>query len=185
MKILKNAFFVLLTAILITISGTILLTGKQDFKGYRILVVKSGSMEPTIKTGALILIQRQSVYHIKDIVTYGSAARKDTLITHRIIAQDTKNKKLLFTLKGDANKAPDLNGVPPSAVIGRLFFAIPYLGYLIAFVKTPPGVSIFIIIPTTILVWEEVKNIREKLFIKKQIEVQKSPKKPKKKGKKK
>jgi signal peptidase len=185
MKIVKNVFFAILVIILVAISGTILLTGKHDFKGCRILIVKSGSMEPTIKTGSLILIQKQSSYHVKDIVTYGSAVRKDTLITHRIVSQDLKSSKLLFTLKGDANKAPDLNGVPPSAILGKMLFAVPYLGYLIAFVKTPLGVSIFIIIPTTILVWEEVKNIREKLFTKKQTIAQKPPKKTKKKEKKK
>jgi len=175
MKILKNTLFTLVTLVLLFISVSILLTGKQDFRGFRILIVKSGSMEPAIKTGSLILIQKQPSYQIKDIVTYGSLVRKDTLVTHRITAQDTTHSKLLFTLKGDANKSPDLNGVPPSAIIGRMLFAIPYLGYLIAFVKTPIGISIFVIIPATIIIWEEIKNIRSKLIPQK-----KSPKKKRK-----
>ena len=38
--------------------------------GYSALIVLSGSMEPTIKTGEVIVIHAQKDYKIKDILTY-------------------------------------------------------------------------------------------------------------------
>lgn len=99
--------------------------------GYSALIVLSGSMEPTIMTGEVIVIHAQDEYKNGDILTY----REDgALVTHRIVnvTEDT------FTTRGDANNTDD----PPikkSQAVGKTIFHIPYLGKVILFIQSPVG----------------------------------------------
>ena len=46
-------------------------------------------------------------------------------------------------------------------MIGKVISKIPYIGYPISFTRTLPGVIILIVIPATIIIYEEVGNIRK------------------------
>lgn len=46
--------------------------------------------------------------------------------------------------RGDANNTPDLDVVQANAVVGRVVWAIPYIGSALAFLKTPLGMVILI-----------------------------------------
>lgn len=46
--------------------------------------------------------------------------------------------------QGDANNTPDLDVVQANAVVGRVVWAIPYIGSALAFLKTPLGMVILI-----------------------------------------
>ena len=69
--------------------------------GYGILKVKSGSMEPTILTGSIIIIKKQENYEIGEIITY--KVQDKYLITHRIIEKYENG----FFCKGDNNNIQD------------------------------------------------------------------------------
>ena len=64
----------------------------------------------------------------------------NVIATHRIIqVQGAGTSQLGFRTQGDANDHAD--GVTPaSAVIGKVAFTIPYLGYLSNFIQQPQGV---------------------------------------------
>ena len=101
--------------------------------GYSALVVLSGSMEPTIMTGEVIVIHSQSDYEIKDILTYRDSG---VLVTHRIVDKT----ETTYTTRGDANNVDD----PPikkSQAVGKTIFHIPYLGKVILFVQSPIGLA--------------------------------------------
>ncbi|MCI2985704.1 S26 family signal peptidase, partial [[Clostridium] innocuum] len=49
---------------------------------FRIYCILSGSMEPTISTGSLILVDTDVVLYTEDIVTF---QKQDSIITHRIV----------------------------------------------------------------------------------------------------
>jgi signal peptidase I, archaeal type len=165
-----KAFFLIFNLFLIILVSTIgiiiILTGRKDIYGYRALIVLSGSMEPTIKTGSLIFIKKEKNYKKNDVVSYGSVVRKNAIVTHRIIDIIKKQNIKYFILKGDANKSRDLYPVPATAVLGKFIFAIPFLGYFISFAKTPLGLIILIIIPGTIIIWEEIKNLKSIFLLK-------------------
>ena len=63
--------------------------------GIGMLLVGSGSMEPEIGTGDIIIIKKCKEYKIGDIVTYD--IEQKYLVTHRIIEQDGEE----ITTKGD------------------------------------------------------------------------------------
>ena len=52
-------------------------------------------------------------------------------VTHRVV----KKEEGTFITKGDANKNADPIPVAKSQIIGRVVFCLPYLGYIIYFLK--------------------------------------------------
>ena len=130
---------------------------------YKIFAVKSGSMEPKIKIGSLIVIQPQENYQVGDIVSFHSEFLKTDkdVITHRIDKITEQNGLKLYSTKGDANQSADLKQTPKDQIIGKYRFKIPFLGYILSFIKTATGLILIIIIPGTIIIYEELKKIRQ------------------------
>ena len=99
--------------------------------GYGAAVVLSGSMEPVLSVGDLIIVREAESYQKNDIVVFQD---KDSLVVHRIVATDDKT----VTTRGDANQVAD-EPVSISAVKGKVLFWIPYLGKVVGALKTPVG----------------------------------------------
>ncbi len=129
---------------------------------YRILSVISGSMEPTIDTGSLIAVKPVDEYRQGDVITFKpteSSEDKDN-ITHRIVGIEETDGFIEYKTKGDANEHEDSDTVKPSQIIGKYFFSIRYLGYILMYIKTLPGLLILVIVPATLIIYEEIKKIR-------------------------
>lgn len=166
---IKNIITGLLFVLIVILGGLIFLSGRSDIQGWRILIVKSGSMEPTIKTGSVIAVQKQSDYQKGDVVTFGPTTRPELLITHRIIDVTEKNGEKYIQTKGDFNASADQELTPMKAVVARHRFSVPYIGYLIGFAQTQLGVVVLIVIPGTILIYDELMNLKKafvELFMK-------------------
>ena len=139
----------------------------------QIKVVESGSMEPAIKVGSVALIKPVSSYKIGDIITFEgnfkNAKGQKVPTTHRIIEMRVDRGNPIYITKGDANEEPDSKEIPQSQVIGKVYLAIPYLGYAIAAARTTYGFLALVIIPAAIVVWDqsgkiwgEIKRMRAK-----------------------
>lgn len=99
---------------------------------YKPLVVLSGSMEPTFKTGSVIYYREVSLNELKvgDIITFNT--KSNSFVSHRIVSIEGN----LIETKGDANNSPDVNKVQFDDVLGKdLNISIPYVGYYIWFVN--------------------------------------------------
>jgi signal peptidase I len=173
-------FLILIVGIMI---GYTLLPIKDN---YKILVVTSGSMEPDIKTGSLAVIKPSNEYSVGDIISFSRAnsSEKKDLTTHRITEIVEDEGEIYYRTKGDANEAEDRNLISKDQIVGRYYFSIALLGYLIKYLKTLPGLVLIIIIPATIIIYEEIKKIRQEAKkikeIKAKKKLNKSPKKEKK-----
>ncbi|MHB8053175.1 MAG: hypothetical protein ACYDEZ_07810 [Methanoregula sp.] len=44
-----------------------------------------------------------------------------------------------------------------------MVFSVPYLGYLVAFIRTPLGLVLFLVIPATILIISELLKVYKSL----------------------
>lgn len=181
-KILKKiwgVFYNLLTTAIVFVAIITAFTVLQAPGGYRFFVVQSGSMEPKIKTGSVVLVAPDSEYKVGDVITYKinpNADLKDikSTVTHRIIeVKDDEGRKTLKT-KGDANQSPDLEMATQNSILGKMRFSIPYAGYAIAFAKTQTGFFVLIIIPATIIVYGELQAIKNE--IRRMLEKRKSEK---------
>src|SRR3989344_181694 len=126
--------------------------------GNSALIVRSGSMQPAIAVGDLAVVKKQasSDYKAGDIIAFKS---QDKIVSHRIIGLKNQNGKVFYQTKGDANKNEDQGLVAESAIIGKAYFRLPYLGKLIAFTKTSAGFSLAVIFPALLVIAFEIQNI--------------------------
>ncbi len=93
--------------------------------------VLTGSMRPHYPPGTLVVVKPEDSYGIGDVVTYQLESGKATVVTHRIVSVgSTLDGETTYTAQGDANNAPDREPVKPVQVRGRLWYSVPYLGYV-------------------------------------------------------
>lgn len=100
--------------------------------GFAQVIVISGSMQPTIDVGDMLIIQEKSSYSTNDIVTFHWSK---SLVTHRVIeANDIE-----VVTKGDANNVAD-EPIPLSDIEGKVVVRIPGAGDIVLFLRTPFGI---------------------------------------------
>lgn len=109
--------------------------------GYAFLEVISGSMEPTIKVGDLVVINTNDK-DIKenDVITYASP--NGSLVTHRV----TESSSNGFITKGDANNTVDEKIVNKNNIVGKYTFRIPYFGIVLNAFQKPLTLILILII---------------------------------------
>lgn len=130
--------------------------------GNKALIVRSGSMEPAIKVGDLVVVNPKGeglVYKEGDIIAFKGDKDPKILTTHRIVATQTKDGKLFYETKGDANKDSDNGLVASERVIGKVVFLLPYAGRVFAFTKSNIGFPLLVIFPALFVIVLEVVNI--------------------------
>src|SRR3990167_8587988 len=127
--------------------------------GNKSLIVRSGSMQPTIAVGDLITAKPQQEYKVGDIVAFKDPLKSSVLVTHRIIGQEVQNGKIYFKTKGDGNENADFNLVSKENVIGRADISIKGVGKLLAFTKTNTGFGAVVILPALLVIVFEIINI--------------------------
>lgn len=115
-------------------------------------------MEPAIPTGAVVLVKdRPGGYSVGDTITF---KQQTATVTHRVKAiEKDSNNKISYRTQGDANSDPDSNLVASENVIGSVRLVVPYLGLLVNKAQTPQGFVLLVVVPATIIVYEESKNI--------------------------
>jgi len=158
-KILSN----LTSAVIIAVAILILISVFPVTGNHKILVVKSGSMEPHIKTGSVVFVSPRKEYNIGDVITFAGRGNTESSTTHRIADIEDANGNKSFITKGDANNANDTNTVSSENVIGKVLFSVPYFGYAVAAAKQPLGFALLIIVPAALIIIEEVGKIRKEL----------------------
>ncbi len=151
-----NVTLFALVAIGVLVVGSIL----PIFGSNRVFVVQSGSMEPAIPTGSVILVGVAPSYGMGDIVTW-QPARGGTPITHRIvrILPEEGGVGARYQTKGDANQADD-EVIVESQILGSVKFSLPYLGYPVSFAKQPLGFVLLILIPSLLIIFDEILNLK-------------------------
>jgi signal peptidase len=144
--------------LILIISGS-LFTIFTPFFGWRTEVVISGSMEPAISTGSVVIVRPVIPDTLRkgDVIMYYSPD-KSSLTTHRVFNVDSE-PSLRFITKGDANNNSDVIPVTPGQIVGIVAFTIPYLGLLAQFIKTPLGFTLFLLIPAAILIGREILDL--------------------------
>lgn len=180
-KLFKTIYYIVITAIiffaLILTISIFPITGN-----IKILTVLSGSMEPKIHTGSIVIIKPQDIYNVGDVITYGLISKTDIPTTHRIVEEKVVNGQMVFKTKGDANNSADNKDVKNSEISGKVYFSIPYLGYVINFLKKPIGIMLIIFVPGVMIIYDEMKKIGKeisKLVTQKKPEEEKADENPK------
>jgi len=136
--------------------------GRIDFKlPFRTYVVQSGSMEPAIMTGDLIIIRPSLSYVQHQVVTFKDS--EDRVVTHRIMDIESTDAGLVFVTKGDANPASDVEKIDLNQIVGRVALVVPKLGYLVSFGKSRWGSLFLVIIPAVVIIYDEYRDMKRNL----------------------
>ncbi len=124
---------------------------------YQLRVVESGSMEPAIRIGSIVVIKPQDRYVIGDVVTFGQ--RGNTPTTHRIVAESITEGELRYTTRGDANDVDDGRLIAPGEIIGKVLFSVPFVGYIVYAAQQPIGFFALIVVPMFYVIVSEMFKI--------------------------
>lgn len=96
-------------------------------------VVLSGSMEPEIPTGSVVVVDgRKKEWNPGDVITY---RRGNMVVTHRIVEKSEEKSEEGYCTKGDANAEEDAGIVLEKQVIGNVIVALPWLGFGIIWLR--------------------------------------------------
>jgi signal peptidase len=134
-KVLIKIFQILILILLILVliftlySKFIIKNNLIKLNGIAVFVVLTGSMEPQIEAGEMILIKEYDNYKVGDIVTY---CDEDFFITHRITQISDKE----IITKGDSNNIED-HPIELNQVQGKVIFHSKLLGFFILYLLKP------------------------------------------------
>ena len=129
-------------------------------------IVRSSSMEPAMRAGALALMLPVDAGDVKvgDIIAFDPPwdTDPDVIVRHRVIGVQ-HDGQIRFDTKGDATEDSDPYYVPAQSVHGKVVFSIPYLGYatssVIGYVRTWPGFVTLVCIPAVALFGSAVRDV--------------------------
>lgn len=123
------AFVVLVAVLAIVVPA---LSGSTTY------TILTRSMEPSMPPGTMIVVTPTpaSELRIGDAITYQIESGKPDVITHRIISIiHVSDGTLRFTTQGDNNAAADETDVIEEQLRGKVWYSIPYLGWVSAFMN--------------------------------------------------
>lgn len=130
--------------------------------GWNLNVVYGGSMEPSMGKGSLAVIRPVDPLEVTvgDVITYKSRS-SDMLVTHRVVEVKDKasGSSPSFITRGDANEGNDPLSVPSKNIVGGVWLSVPYLGYVMDYLKEPLVFGLAVGIPALFIVALELKNI--------------------------
>ena len=126
-RIVRPTALLLGWIILGAFGGLLLAVGLPNLFHAKSLTVMSGSMEPTISTGDVVVAQQISPMdaRVGDIVSFRDPLEHDRVITHRVRVIHVVKDKVEFVTKGDANTNTEHWAVPEDGTIGRVAFHVP------------------------------------------------------------
>ena len=127
-----------------------------------IVVVISGSMEPVLYRGDLLIIQARAAedIHLSDIVVYQDTTYHTTgPIVHRIIEIRETDGEYEYVTKGDNNSVPDRGVRTYDEILGVVVARIPWVGNISLFLREL-GIVWIIIIFVAIIIVPEIYNRR-------------------------
>ncbi len=103
--------------------------------GFYPMLVTTGSMEPVLPAGAMIVSHAQADYGVGDVISFRQGG---AVVTHSIVEVTAEG----YRTAGDANNAPDSETVPRRAVLGRVVLCLPWAGALLLALREPIGILI-------------------------------------------
>lgn len=111
-----------------------------DGRPYTVL---SGSMEPAIAAGDLVIAKRIAPLDVAigDVVTFQDPDEAGRLVTHRVGGMRREGRRVEFVTKGDANTSVEQWRVSTGDDLGRVAYRIPWIGHAAAPMRSNAGLA--------------------------------------------
>jgi signal peptidase len=108
-------------------------------------VILSGSMEPALSPGDVVIVSGSASVQVGDVITFDDGNSVPT--THRVVGVEDGQ----YVTKGDANENADSRPVAPADVLGRVVLTLPLIGYVVLWANTPLGYVSLVVVPLVLL----------------------------------
>lgn len=141
----------LFAAVVISALGLWAVTHLAPVSGHGVFAVRSGSMNPALEVGDLVVTRLVDPAEIEpgDVITIDTGSR--TIVTHRVVAVQATDDGPVFTTRGDANATPDPVAASAEQFQGRVDWRMPLLGYVLAMIAMPAGIVALVSIAAALL----------------------------------
>lgn len=149
MRVVKVIYNIISSILLIVVVGLVVLLVGVKLFGFTPYAVLSGSMEPLYSVGSVVYVKEVQADEIEvdDTIAF-YMSDSSTVVTHQVIEIDEENG--FYYTKGLANEAADGTPTTIDNIVGKVYFNIPYLGYLSSYITSPPGIYIVV---AGVLIW--------------------------------
>jgi len=129
--------------------------------GMNFFTIYSGSMNSAIPVGSVVMVRPVEVSHIEvgDIIAFKTGTGADETVVHRVVEVINGSNSFSLRTAGDGNPSPDGNAVLGENIVGRVYFHLPFLGYLSDFVRNKLGYILLVGVPGILIISLEIKNI--------------------------
>lgn len=129
--------------------------------GARPYTVLTGSMEPTISAGDVVVDERISplAARVGDVVTFKDPEDQSRQITHRVVRIRPAGSHVWFITQGDANNTFERWRIAADGHLGRVLYAVPWVGHAAVLVHTTWGLALLVIVPVLLLALDELLRI--------------------------
>lgn len=152
----------------------VLSRGYATVAGYSAFRVVTGSMEPTIPVGALVISHKTDINEVSvgDVVVFRAkvTAGEEKIITHRVVSRSTTGVNVLLETRGDANPVSDGTLIGSDALIGRVVWYSAKkdgVASVIGFLSNKTGFLACIVFPILVIgglvLRESIQSIRRQL----------------------
>lgn len=149
----RVAGWLALAALGVVVVGLLAITVGPKVLPYQALVVRSGSMAPTIPTGSVVFYRKVDASDVKvgDVIVFSRPDDASERVTHRVHEIGSAPTGKYFVTKGDANGAPDDWRVPAVGTGWVETLHVPYVGYALHDLQSPLGRLLLLIVPAVLL----------------------------------
>ena len=130
-NILNIIIYIILTIIMaynisLIIQSVLKPNKTPSFLGIKTYVIISGSMEPNINIGDIVITKDKEDLQVGDIISY---RKGHSVITHRISQVSyNENGEKIYKTKGDNNNTEDSEEISTADIEGKVVKVIPKLG---------------------------------------------------------
>ena len=168
---------VILAIVITALSGIIIMktslsTDKvPDIIGIKPFIVLTGSMEPVINAGDLVIVKevKENELKINDIIAF-RYTKEDVVLIHRIVGIEENEGKTLFRTKGDNNETEDKLSIEYKNIEGIYSFRLSEIGKIAMFIRTQQGIAISLLSITTIFIsWQFIKSLKREKITKRRL----------------
>ena len=133
--------------------GLLVVSVGPRFLPYQALIVRSGSMSPTIPTGSIVFYHKEAASKVKvgDIIVFTKPGDSSEKVTHRVYKIGSGPTGKYFETKGDANGAPDDWQIPVVGTGWVESFHISRIGYALVDLQSGAARLLLLLIPAVLL----------------------------------
>lgn len=157
--IISSVILVIAVSLCLTCAVQVVSKGYVSIGGYSLFRVVTGSMEPTIHTGAILLNKKNDISEIKegDIVCYQTKVAEiyNSIVTHRVTAVEKDGfGSIYLETKGDANIASDFYYVDSTNLVGKVIWYSGkenFLTNMLSFISGKLGFVLCIVFPVLLI----------------------------------